>query len=230
MAALSLSVLMVKPANAQSIPYPSEPQFSAKFVDSPYSLPATQGINPWTGQKITYPSNYVFNSSIELTIINQPFTSNVFNNLYYNVRMKGHYEVNWTDSYLTPNIQCTSNSQFTVLVYPILQCSNATLVYPIEQKYSNPPNAYANGDQIIQFPVGSKVDFQVQAMIGYLHPVYDTENFTGEISDWSQTQTVTIGQSSTVPEFPTLTILPLFSVILFSIVFMRKKTPKIDEV
>jgi hypothetical protein len=58
--------------------------------------------------------------------------------------------------------------------------------------------------------VGGQVDFQVQALIGYLdripNPNHDSPmfnllspdyNFTGETGDWSNTQTITIPASST---------------------------------
>jgi hypothetical protein len=39
-----LTLLMVKPANAQSIPSPSVPQFTVKFVKMAYNVPETYGV------------------------------------------------------------------------------------------------------------------------------------------------------------------------------------------
>jgi hypothetical protein len=56
---------------------------------------------------------------------------------------------------------------------------------------------------VVHAPTGGQVDFQVQAMIGYVHreitvPVPGTGwVFTGETSGWSDTQTLTIGESQT---------------------------------
>lgn len=81
-----------------------------------------------------------------------------------------------------------------------------------------------------------KIDFQVEAMIGYLSRIYDPYNFnpwtfTGQTSDWSNTQIITISASPnptptpTVPEFPMLTIMPLFLfVVLATVVYARKKS------
>ncbi len=231
----SLTLLTVKTANAQSIPKPTVPEFTAEFVNSPYEVPAHQGVNIWTGQNYTIPSQYLYNSSIELTITNQPFSSYVFNNqtvlLYYNVRMKEHNTVNWNDSYLTQNILYNSNSQYTTLIYPIEQNLTKTLVHPIYQKqtYYSPPDAYAGEDQIIQFPAGSQVDFQVQAMIGYQYIIYNsvelnTLNFTGQTSDWSSTETITLPSSSpspSVPELSLLAIVPLFALTLIGVIAVR---------
>jgi hypothetical protein len=76
-------------------------------------------------------------------------------------------------------------------------------------------------------PYGIAVDFQVQALIGYVHryPIINSEIFNGTESDWSNTQTITIPETSSstspnptptpnVPEFSSLTILLLLSIML----------------
>ena len=57
-------------------------------------------------------------------------------------------------------------------------------------------------------PVGSQVDFQVQALIGHIDYAGDGfYSFTGQKSDWSNTQTITIGESQT-PTSPPATPTP----------------------
>jgi len=87
------------------------------------------------------------------------------------------------------------------------------------------------------YPNDAKLDFRVQALIGY-YVAYGRSvvifgyDFYGQESDWSNIQTIAIGETSstspnptpTVPEFPILAILPLFAVIpLITTLFLRKK-------
>ncbi len=50
-----LSVIMVLPVSYSSIPKPSIPEFTLKFLDNSYDVPPTYGIDPYTG-KTTDPS------------------------------------------------------------------------------------------------------------------------------------------------------------------------------
>ena len=57
------------------------------------------------------------------------------------------------------------------------------------------------GNRMIEFSAGSHVDFQIEAMIGYVHRVFNPNwtnllemypyVFTGERSGWSDTRTIT---------------------------------------
>jgi hypothetical protein len=60
----SLSLLMLKPVSAQSIPKPSVPEFTLQFVGSPYN-------------------------ALVVTVKNQPYDS-AFGTMYYNLRLKNH--------------------------------------------------------------------------------------------------------------------------------------------
>ena len=149
-----LTMLMVKPANARttpnpSVPVPSIPEFSVKFVNASYEIPASSTINPYTGQNETSPSSYIENYSIQVIVKNQPFTpqwnpegnSGFIPTLYYNVRMKGHFEDNWKILY-SPDTD-----------FPTQSNSDYTMVYSEEFN----PNGLTTNYQI---------DFQVQALIG----------------------------------------------------------------
>jgi len=184
-----------------SITKPSVPEFTVKFIDSSYTTPTTYSLDPYTGQNVTHHGSYVANKTIEVTIRNQPFvpyydTSSGWNiSLHYNVRVKGHYEVNWTNlylredlPYLSENVPSKSTSEYTILSYHSYQ--------------PNSENTYIMGGKMMDFPPGSQVDFQVEALAGYIHRVWNPNStsqldmypyvFAGEESGWSNTQTLTI--------------------------------------
>ena len=79
-----LTLLTVKPVNAQAIPKPSVPEFTGKFVNASYSVTTT---NPYTGANET---QQIINDSIEVTIKNQPFDHSNYQ-IYYNIRTKPHF-------------------------------------------------------------------------------------------------------------------------------------------
>ena len=177
------SLIMVSPAFAQSIPKPSVPEFTLKFVAHPYDVPPTYGIDPYTGKNVTITEGYhVLNKTIEVTVRNQPFNTY---SLYYNVSMKGHYENDWT--YFPNGDKCypASNSDYTVIT--------------ISEYYSRPAGVGEVTDPI-------QIDFRVEALIGYYTRIYGDyvfpigqtyhDVFNGETSSWSNTQTLTLTQIS----------------------------------
>jgi hypothetical protein len=181
------------------IPKPSVPEFSLKVVAYPYDVAPTITIDPYTGKNITTSYGYrEENKSIEVTIKNQPFTSTLdasgnYTSLYYDVRFKGHYSDDW---YYADSAYNASNSDYTVIAISLRQIA---LVSPGERPISD-------GDQI---------DFKVRALIGYkITKAYDSiglppelryyHEFIGQAGDWSNTQTITIGESQT----PTLSPSP----------------------
>jgi hypothetical protein len=234
-----LTLLMVRPSSAQTptplavpVPKPSTPQFTVKFVNSSYEIPASSSINPYTGQNITSPSQQIENDSIQVIVKNQPFTpqwvqedsSTFIDSLFYNVRMKGHFTDNWTELYHPNNLD-----------YPLQSNSNHTLVYLQSVDYNSIPSGY-------------KIDFQVQALIGAVHRGFNASAtdqlgmypyvFTGQMSDWSSTQTIIINETfassspspnptptPSVPEFSWYAILPMFVSVLLIAVILRHRKP-----
>jgi hypothetical protein len=166
---------------AETITKPSVPEFTVKFVDNSYDVPATHTIDPYTGQDVTHAGYHVENKTIEIRIKNQPFTSysmqdnastNWTINFFYNVRVKGHFAQNWTELYGGSDGYPVQDygSQYTVLLY------------------------------LGTIPSDGQMDFQVEALIGYEHgvftyPPWSAWVITGETSGWSNTQTITIGAS-----------------------------------
>jgi hypothetical protein len=199
----SLSLMMLKPANAQTSK-PSVPEFSLKIID-------------FSGAK-----------AIELSIKNQPFESYQDNgqtiSLYYNVHFKLRNSDSWTALYYCGDVFPThSSSEYIKLDYPL------TLTSPGSSSYYLLKEKDGNYYILSQISANDQIDFRVQAMEGYL----TSASFTGETSDWTNVQTITIPGASTspnptptptIPEFPTLAILPLFVVLLIAAGIVGKKT------
>ena len=97
MAISSLSLMIIKPAFAQSVPTPSVPEFTVRFVDRSYDVPVTTTTttDPFTGKQVTTSSGgyHVTNKTIDITINNQAYSSIDLGNgtiiqLYYLLRRK----------------------------------------------------------------------------------------------------------------------------------------------
>jgi hypothetical protein len=202
----SLIVVSLGYASA-AMPKPSVPEFTVKLIDSSYDVPTTYSIDPYTGENVTHPGHRVENRTIAVTIKNQPFVpfydvSSGWNiSFYYGVRVKGHYVENWTELYLVEDVPTQSYSEYTVLSYAL-----------------SGEDTYILGDKMMEFPPGAQVDFQVEAMIGYVHRVFNPNAtnqlemypyyFTGETSGWSETRTITIPTSISSPPDQTPTSTP----------------------
>jgi hypothetical protein len=197
------SLIMTEFAFAQSAPKPSFPEFTLQYVDYSYDVPpkTTSTTDPYTNETITttVPGYHVENKTIQATINNNIGAS------YYNFRYKGSYTKEWSyypfdpdslngynlpDSFYVP--YKASNSSYTVAALP----------------------SYFFKD----VPEGGQVDVQVQALFGDfdaepfghiwpLEPTYDFR-FKGTTSDWSSTQTITIGESQTPTSPPEITPTP----------------------
>ena len=209
MLALS-SLIIFKPAFAQSISTPSVPTFTVQYVVYTSYIAPTYTINPYTGQNETTSSGgQVNNETVEFIIKNQPFSSysdssgNLIS-LYYNFRLKGHYGDEWAYyypffSYHTEWITTHSWENNTLQYYTPSSSDNSVIQIDLMLFTDTPLDNQP-------FPNGSQVDFQVQAKIGYITALSsnnlgvelggNTYSFTGESSDWSNTQTLTINYNS----------------------------------
>jgi hypothetical protein len=178
---------------------PSIPELTLKFVDYSYDVPpkTTTTIDPYTNETITttIPGYHVENKTIEAIINNNIGAS------YYNFRYKGHYENEWK-------------------YYPFSPSSSG---YSLPDTYSVPYKASNSSYTVAALPSyffndieRGEVDVQVQALFGdfravpYGHilplpaPTYDFY-FEGTTSNWSETQTITIGESLNPIPSPTST-------------------------
>ena len=209
---LALSSL-VSSAFAQSTSKPSIPEFTVKYVDNSYDVPPTYEIDQYTGENVLVKEGYhVDNKSIEFTFKNQQFapysdSSGKKAELYYNFRFKGNYGDEWT--YYPEN----SNGR-TVIHYGGGILVDDTKTYPPFYNASNSDHTVVSlrlgllgppvGSQAISD--GTEVNFQAQALIGYFERnEYGYYILTGESSDWSSTQTLTVGESQMSSPSPTPT-------------------------
>jgi hypothetical protein len=188
MAISSLSLLMVKPSRAQSIPKPSVPEFNVTLYDSSYDIPSSVTTNPYNGQHTTTPAKHIEARTLVFTVHNQAFTpcqtkdanNNVYDvKLYYNLRFKGHFDQSqdW-DVLFGPNFGYIQPSSGPQTVY----IANGS--YTSQELDVSPWS--------VSFPADAQVDFQIEALIGYPSaPLV----FSGQESGWSNTQTVAINQS-----------------------------------
>lgn len=219
------SPMMVKLSSAQSIPKPSVPEFSIETVSSPYDVPptTTSSTNPYTNQTTTttIPGYHVENKTTEIKIKNQPFTpyqiqengDNWTINLFYNIHIKGNFSQDWG-------------------YYKLYNGSgDGNLVQDYKAQYTIVPI-----DEYL--PIQGQVDIQIQALEGYQHGVNTVPGVpgeqwivTGSASDWSSTQTLTVGEltspspTPTIPEFPLLIIIAivLVAVLFFNLLLKRKE-------
>ncbi len=193
------SLMIVESAFAQSIPKPSVPEFTLKYVDYSYDTSPTYGIDQFTGKTVvTDEGEHFDNRSVVFAIRNQPFIpyvdwDNKTIGLYYNFRYKGHFGNAWEYYTFSESGQSWRyGSAFFVFIekspYQELSASNSeytdiTLRLPFLFGYGKPP-------------MGTQVDFQVQALIGKITYAGDGYyNFAGERSDWSNTQILDIPSS-----------------------------------
>jgi hypothetical protein len=214
MLVMAISILTaISPAVAE-VPKPSVPKFTLKYVVSGFDVATTYKTDPYNGQKVVdQPGYHVNNSSIVITINNQPFDEN-YNGLnyylFYNVRHKGYFSQIWTTDYSYGNFT-TEN------INPKNWYTHSTLE---QKKNSEYTTVYylATG-----YPADAKIDFQVEAVLNYegkIRVYSDGLDFTGFMIDgyvsdqesgWSTTQTITNdeGTGTTNPTpFSTLTPIP----------------------
>jgi hypothetical protein len=234
------SLMLIGSVSSQSIPKPSVPTFTLSFQDNSYTiLPRImRTTDPYTGVQTRSNTTpiYVQNKTIQVTITNQPFAPYTDSNgntigLVYDVRYKGHYSSTWWS--LSPHVYFNQSNSATTEI-PVAFAGNYDQTGGIASLNGNPtPDV--------------KIDFQVQALTGYIELLNGLYNFTGESSGWSSTKTITTIETATsasptstpkvssptptiyptstpaVPEFSWLMILPFFLSILFIVVLIRKR-------
>jgi hypothetical protein len=173
------------------------------------------------------PDSHFVNKTIELAIKNQPsFPKNGF---FYNVRIRINDD-NWGPLYPNNNsVPNQSDGEYTILSY--------------SSGYLGVEYQYHLGYKVENLTADDKIDFQVQAMVGSIHRVFNPNAtnqlemypyiFSGGTSDWSNTQTITIPETSTspspnptptptIPELSLLAIFPLFISLLSLGLLYRK--------
>lgn len=200
------ALVIVKPAEAQTITKPSVPEFTVRYVDRSYDTQPTYGYDQYTGKNvITKPSEHIDNRTIEITIKNQPFTpftdenGNTIN-LLYNVQYKGAFGENWTSMFGERSYWANGSPD-----------PYGTYGYPVQ----NPSSQYTTISFTLYWNmVEGQMDIQVEALKGYttktadparehiLWTVYEY-TFYGQESGWSNTKTVAYGGFSAITPTPT---------------------------
>jgi hypothetical protein len=208
---LMLSLGYIQLISAQTAANPAVPEFTAKYVSAIYNDGAL-----------------VQNSSLVITIINQPFTPFTYKNgftatVFYDIQIGYHL---------------TSDEAYSeVDGYPAQVDSNyTTITLPLANNTIQMPATYLTlGSKTLE--IDSPVSIQVQTRIGYIVPDINSYPktafvFRGELSEWSSAQTITLNQlsdlpSPSVPEFSWLVVLPLL-LSSFSIALLvgHRKTQK----
>jgi len=193
------SLVMVGSVLGQSIPKPSVPEFAVELIDSSYDVPTTYTVDPFTGENVTHEGYHVESRTMEVKIENQPFTpyeikdsagNSWIINFCYNIRIKGHFSEDWIELYRPSDGYPYQLSDLDYTVFSYVWGGDADTVL---------------GTKMIRIPAGAEVDFQVEAMIGYVHrdesiSVWAPWVFEGELSGWSNTQTITIESQTPLPE------------------------------
>lgn len=170
---------------------------------------------------MTQEGYHVQNNSVEVIIKNQPYTSYRNENgsivwLYYRIVFKGHFESwdieRWDSGAISMKIYDSYPTGYCV---PSSQSGNTVVAYGIAGDNATYP--YFN-HTIDNITVGGQIDFKMQAIIGYSTRINETDFwgvpfgepgetphyyiFSGQISDWSDTKTVTIGSGEVTTTEP----------------------------
>lgn len=174
---LFVSVLFVLPVNASSLPIP---EFTVRYIDDSYDVNTPASIDPFTGASIPATSYHVDHRLIQVSFANNKLPeipADSHSEYYYNIRYKGQYTNNWAEPRGASD-EYYRTSYFKTVNFSLGDISAGT-----------------------QLPAGTKIDFQVQLMYGGIGmnfsdkwgvgPLY----FAGETSEWSNTQTVALGDA-----------------------------------
>ncbi len=161
--------------------HPAVPEFSVRFVDSSYDIPANASVDPFTGKTVTIPAQHINNQTITVTIKNQVTLLYEDSYLHYLIQMKGHYSQEWTN--LSSFIQANPNSEYSILTYA-----------------ADGNNASGQFDNYLkQIPSDGTADFRVQAQLWVTsnNPYQMSMSWMESQSDWSPTQTITLTNGAT---------------------------------
>jgi len=177
---------------------PSVPQFTLNIIDNSQVKPTTYTADPYTGETTANFGYTLENITVQLKVINQPFTPSVLadgntTELRYMARFKGHF-TDWSSS---------KNGTAT-------QTGGAETVFTHFKGWGH---HHYESWQILPDVQGAQVDFQVKAQVGYHYTYYDDNGYPYPFtvfvvlseSDWSSAQTLGIpsGQGQNVDAQPT---------------------------
>ena len=188
------TLVMVRSASA-SATKPSVPEFTVRYVDQSYDVDATYSTDPYTGKTVmTSAETHVQNSSVEIIIKNQPYTSYRNENgsliwLYYRTAIKGHFE-DWqlsSEKWASQSVSMktyesypagylpSDDSQYTVITFGLAGDNGTDTAYKYRTwTYNDPPFYGYYFHRLENVSVGGQVDFRVQAIVGYSTRINET--------------------------------------------------------
>jgi hypothetical protein len=132
---LAVSIIIeIKPIFAQSLPKPSVPEFTLKYVDYSYDVPPVYGTNPYKGNITVKETGYrVCKEYIDVWVKNPSFQkytddSNHKIVLGYDVQWKGHYGNEWANA-TYPEYLLSSGLEYTVISFAFGHDTNDNTAY-----------------------------------------------------------------------------------------------------
>jgi hypothetical protein len=165
----------------QSSLKPSVPEFKVRYTNYSKDVPANTVVDPFTGKTETNPAQHIEHETIDIVIKNQTISSSDY--LYYKIRMKGHFSQQWTNISF---IQANPNSENTSVSYA-----------------SSGAGKFYFDSTLFSVSSGGMIDFQVQAQVWTYVQSDDLFGSWNQVisgaSDWSTTQTITIGDGLSTP-------------------------------
>lgn len=231
------SLIMVESACSQSTPKPSVPEFTVKFVNASYTVITTNPYTGLSETKLTsnnsievtiknqpfdYPGYQIY-----YNIRVKPHFADNWTEIYPIRNMTSSYNGDGTFSfalYINPDSPPQSKSSHTIVTFPVVPTELYLATgYDIRRYYSGTEGQEGTYFAFLSaIPAGGQVDFQVQALVGHDsqrwvidHPLYPTigGHFApavayDESSNWSDTQTIAIGESQTPTPSPVTTPTP----------------------
>lgn len=164
-----LNLLTVNPADAQSTPIPSVPQFTLQLVGPPFTQNTTYSLNSDTGQiepNIGYTNNYTY---LVITIKNQQYDSK-YGSIFYNITVNGS-PFSWEDNQKPQQTEGSDTTKISLNIF---------------------------GQWGLPSIVGQQVTIRVQAMLGTDQwgrtTAFDSQGyyFYGTTGDLSDPQTILV--------------------------------------
>jgi len=223
--------------DVSDIPKPSVPQFTVKFVNASYSITTTDpytGVSET--QQISNNSiqvtinNQPFdhsNNQIYYNIRIKPHFADNWTDVYPVRNRTSSYNGDGTFSYaqyINDDSTPQSELSYTIITFPVVPTElYSASGYDIQRYYSGDEGQEGRYFAILYaIPSDGQLDFQLEALVGHAsqswvieHPFYPTIGgyFAPAVaydlsSGWSNTQTITIGESQTPTSSPATTPTP----------------------
>ena len=216
-------------SSESGVPEPSVPEFTVQFVNASYEVTTK---NPYTGLdetelisnnsiEITI-SNQLFDYSeyqLSYDVRIKPHFADNWTNLYPLRDLASSYNEDGTFSYSQYINEASpqSDSSYTIITFPVVPTElYLASGYDVQRYYSGDGGRFSAFLSAI--PDGSKLDFQLKALVGHdsqiwVSTVWIAPQMGGRYepaiefdtaSDWSETQTITLNESTstTIPETP----------------------------